>query len=337
VDNQKIITIGHIPPPITGENLCRRQLEEVLVSAGFEVKPYDRAVTVDLLKTTASRVVILNRQSRLGTASDYILMCWFLLRRKQVWLYFHNRSWRRYARFPFATIARTFANGQLKMLVLTREIAAALREAGHDASVLNNSGGEVFDGMASWPSPRGKRRLLWMGRPDEAKGFPFALDVFKGLHDSDADWRFDVYGTKGDNLPKLPGVIYHGFVQGQEKIEAFAEGGIFILPSDYANETQPLSIIEALAAGLPVVASRVGGIPDMLVEGDKRAGIVLPSRRPDDYIKAVKMCLDHHSEFSPAAKEIYRRKYSYTIFRRVVAEEFSRRPTRALTSVQSPR
>jgi glycosyltransferase involved in cell wall biosynthesis len=322
---ERIITIGHLPPPVTGENLCRKQLEDVLTAAGFSVERYDRSISREILQTMAPRVVIMNRQSLLGTACDYILMCWFLMRRKQVWLYFHNRSWRRYAQFPFSTMARTLANGQLKMLVLTREIATALRQAGHDASVLNNSGGEMFDQMASWPPPRGNRRLLWMGRPDETKGFFFALEVFKDLHQDDAGWRFDVFGTKGDNLPILPGVTYHGFVQGQEKLKAFADGGVFILPSNYVNETQPLSIIEALAAGLPVVASAIGGIPDMVLDGAQKAGIIIPGRQSEAYIKAVKVCFEQYAAYSPSAKAIYRKKYSHQVFSRSVVKEFSRK------------
>jgi glycosyltransferase involved in cell wall biosynthesis len=321
---KEIITIGHLPPPITGENLCRKQLEEALAADGFHVTSYSRAITKELLLTPSPKVVIVNRQSLTGTTCDYILMCWFLFRRKQVWLYFHNRSWRRFARFPFATMARTLANGQLKMLVLTREIAQALREAGHDASVLNNSGGEAFDQMATWPPPRGGQRLLWMGRPDEAKGFPFALEVFRALRGEDEGWRFDVYGTDGKDLPQQPGVFYHGFVQGEKKQAAFAEGGVFILPSNYANETQPLSIIEALATGLPVVASNIGGIPDMLTEGEKRAGIVLGTREPYRYVGAVNSCIEHYREFSESAKVLYQERFSRRVFRRAVVEEFSR-------------
>ena len=55
-----------------------------------------------------------------------------------------------------------------------------------------------------------------------------------------------------------------GPVYGAEKFRILADSDIYLLPS-YA-EGQPIAIIEAMAAGLPIIATRVGGIPDLLKE-----------------------------------------------------------------------
>lgn len=70
---------------------------------------------------------------------------------------------------------------------------------------------------------------------------------------------------------------------GEKKIDRFASTDIFVLPS--YHEGMPMSIIEAMAAGLPVVSSNVGGIPE-LVE-DEATGLLI---NPPD-VKALSIAL----------------------------------------------
>ncbi len=60
-------------------------------------------------------------------------------------------------------------------------------------------------------------------------------------------------------------VHFAGYLQGEELSQAYASADIFTFPS--ALETFGLVVVEAMAAGLPVVSSRVGGIPDVVEEG----------------------------------------------------------------------
>lgn len=94
---------------------------------------------------------------------------------------------------------------------------------------------------------RKAKQLLLLGRPDPVKGHSFAFDIARRLQE--AGWELIATGTEHNEA----GIKGLGWVTEQEKLRLLQESTAILIPSKF--EGQPLVMLEALAAGCPVIAS----------------------------------------------------------------------------------
>jgi glycosyltransferase involved in cell wall biosynthesis len=113
----------------------------------------------------------------------------------------------------------------------------------------------------------------WIGRMTGVKRADDVLRAFKLLRESKVDAYLCMVGDGPDRdsveqLASELGLVRHCLFPGyQEEVgQFFSAFDVFVLPS--GNEGTPVTAIEALASGCPVVATRVGGVPDVVRDGD---------------------------------------------------------------------
>ncbi len=82
----------------------------------------------------------------------------------------------------------------------------------------------------------------------------------------------------------------------EEKAAAFAEAHLFLLPSNYMNEGQPVSILEAMAHGVPVIATAYRLIPSMVVDGE--TGYFVPYGDPRAIAARVGELMDDPARYA---------------------------------------
>lgn len=100
--------------------------------------------------------------------------------------------------------------------------------------------------------------------------------------------RLDEYTTLARTLGLRRAVHFLGFIDPSDLPAHYARANLFALPS--ARESFPLVLLEAMASALPVVATAVGGVPEMVVDGE--TGFLVPPNDPQALADAINALLD---------------------------------------------
>jgi glycosyltransferase involved in cell wall biosynthesis len=118
------------------------------------------------------------------------------------------------------------------------------------------------------------RRFVYVGQVRPSKG---VLELISAAEKLPGDAILDVYGPFFDGLDNTlfgPGVRarYKGVLDSDKVVPTLKEYDVFVLPSKASSEGYPGAILEAFSVGLPVIATTVGGIPEIV---DERCGILV--------------------------------------------------------------
>lgn len=175
-------------------------------------------------------------------------------------------------------------NGRIdRAIAPSRFMAGKLAEGGwpsEKVTVLQNfASGEILARARSAGSDRTDRErpyLLYFGRISKEKGVDVLLDAFLAAASSLPGWRLVVAGD-GPELGALRSVAssagvshlveFVGYQTG-EGLQRYVERASLAIASSRCRENMPFSVIEAFAAGTPVVGTRIGGIPELVSEGE---------------------------------------------------------------------
>lgn len=138
-------------------------------------------------------------------------------------------------------------------------------------------------------------RLYWTKGPDLlvesfssiASSFPETVLVMAGPDDGMK--KELVKMRKEKNLEDR--ILFPGELRGSEKIQAFVDSDIFVLPSRY--EIFGIVVLEAFACGLPVIASSTGGLKEIIKQNT--TGFLFQSGNIEELTQKLKMLLMNHN------------------------------------------
>lgn len=161
-------------------------------------------------------------------------------------------------------------------LVPSAAISRDLLEAGVTAANKIRLWNKGVDSESFHPRYRSHEMRLRLsdGEPDKPLvihvgrlGVEKSLDVLKKVMDRLPEARIAFIGDgpyRGELEKMFSGMpaVFTGMLQGEELSQAYASGDVFVMPSE--SETLGLVVLEAMSSGVPVVAVRAGGIPDII-------------------------------------------------------------------------
>lgn len=128
------------------------------------------------------------------------------------------------------------------------------------------------------PRPKGVRclKLLTVARLNVTKGHVYALQALREAIDRGCDLVYEIVG-EGPHRAEIEAEVARlqlsdrvslvGTLGEAEVLDRLRKADVFVLPSFGFGEAAPVSVMEAMACELPVVASVIGGTPDMITDG----------------------------------------------------------------------
>lgn len=145
--------------------------------------------------------------------------------------------------------------------------------------------------VADEPSaPPAEPSVLYVGRMTPIKGVDTVLDA--ALQLPEVTFHFCGTGEYADVLAKraetAENVVYHGYVTDDELSDLRRRATVGVVPSVWP-ENSPLTIYESFAAGLPIVGSDVGGIPELVTPGE--TGALYEPGDPADLVAAIRRAI----------------------------------------------
>lgn len=186
--------------------------------------------------------------------------------------------------------------------------------------------------IASFYAVKNHETLLAACARLQARGVDFTLDLLGG----DADGRRQHMRELAGSLDIGERVHFHGVVDHGEIQRHLREADVAVLCSH--NEGIPVSLMEAMAVGTPVLGPRVTGVPELVEEGV--SGWLADPRRPEEFAAAIEAILADPEETSrrvAEARKAVEARYDMTansrgratLLRDLLARHAARRTTSA--------
>jgi glycosyltransferase involved in cell wall biosynthesis len=155
---------------------------------------------------------------------------------------------------------------------------------------------DIYSGLDNERRLTPPYHLLYVGRLSLEKGITYLLQAVAanaeaGIFHLDIVGEGSLYSALVFEVHELgidELVTFHGYVpQGKHLRHLFRQSDVFVLPA--LQDQQPKVLLEAMSQSLPIVATRVGGIPSIISDGNN--GLLVPPAKPEALITAIQQLL----------------------------------------------
>jgi glycosyltransferase involved in cell wall biosynthesis len=172
--------------------------------------------------------------------------------------------------------------------------------------------------ILDWPPDA--RRLLFVGRFDRQKGVDVLFEALRQLGD-DA-FAYIVGDSLHTTLGALPpNARYAGWMTPSALESYYRSAEVIVMPSRW--EGFPLVALEAMRAGLPIIASNVGGLPEIVEDGE--TGILIPPNDASALVNSIRsLAPERLKQMGLSAAERFSRSWTSEAAHRSLSELYRR-------------
>jgi glycosyltransferase involved in cell wall biosynthesis len=238
---------------------------------------------------------------------------------------------------PVRRLARAIFGRAERVIVLGESLRGMLEGlvAPDRIEVVPNGVAELYDTGSVAAERGGRMRILFLGNLIPGKGYVELIRAVQALLDDGVDVEVTFAGGVADGAvhERALAEVRYGAdrVRFAGSVDAVAKAGllrgsdVLALPSYYENEGHPLVLLEAMAAGLPVVSTRHAAIPEIVVPGE--TGLLVKGRDVTALTAALRTLAeqpDLRAAMGRAARERYARRFTATQWAERMAQVFDR-------------
>jgi len=187
------------------------------------------------------------------------------------------------------------------------------------------------------PSEPAALRILFLSNLIRSKGIDTLIKALGILKQQGVPFRFDIAGAEGDvselqlrqlvdNADISDISTYHGTVTPTTKTALLRASDLMIFPSRYANEAQPLVVLEAMAHDVPVISSNVGTLGDIIIE-DQTGFVLNDTANAQELANIICRALNapaHRAKMANAARTLCDTAFHPDLFAQKLRDIFAR-------------